>query len=206
MARSDEKHAKLTRTKRTQDPFLSGWIRIILHALPLLSFGLGIWFLAEALKFHDTASQTQGKVVELIRDARGDGISYTPVFEYQAHDGRIYLGETHISSSSYNYRIGERVQILYSLDDPSEVRVNPTFSLYGPGLIFAVVGGVFLLVLGFVRRKAAQAKNGLAEIARRETEARGTTKRKQQPTTDPSQYGHVHEPKPKREPTVRRMR
>ena len=192
--------------KGAHRPFLSGWVRALVTALPLLSLCLGVVLLIEALRFYDSASATEGKVIELIRDTSGDGISYTPVIEYHAHDGRIYLGETHTSSSGYNYRIGERVHILYSLDAPGEVRINTTFSLYGPGLILAAAGGLFLLILRFVRRRTVRPNSGFGEIDRRKAQAHRKTEQMEQPTTDPSQYGHIHEPKPRREPTVRRMR
>lgn len=200
--------------RRVRRSFFSGWVWFVVIAIPVLFLGLGAWMLMDAVNFRQIAWPGQGRVVELIRDTSGDGISYSPVIEYEGLDGQIYRGQTHISSSSYNYRIGERVEILYSFDDPGEVRINSFFSLYGLGLIFAAVGGFFLLVLSFVRRKMSAPIHGYSELARQEAEARARWEAEareqmgQEPeqTTDPSQHGHVHKPKPKQQPTVRRMR
>ena len=181
---------------RLRNP-LTGWSGLLIAALPIVVMALGLVFLLDAVSFRQTAFPTEGQVVELIRDTSGDGVSYAPVVEYRAMDGRTYRGQTHISSSSYNYRIGERVRILYAPEDTGEVRIDTFFSLYGIGAIFAAVGAVFLLILSIARRRIARG----AEI-RPGTPARSQPER----TTDPSRYGHIHKPKPKHEPTVRRMR
>ncbi len=177
-----------------------GWIGAIAGLIIIAFFGLGLWLLADAVQFVQTAHRGQGDVIELIADNSGDGLSYSPVVEYRGADGRLYQGITHISSSGYNYQIGERVEILFHPSDPGEVRINSVFSLYGPGLIFAGASAVMLLIL-WIAGRARRAK--LARVAMPNV---SSAKPEHRPETDLSKYGHVHEPKPPHEPTVRRMR
>ncbi|MDH3669055.1 MAG: DUF3592 domain-containing protein [Paracoccaceae bacterium] len=174
-----------------------GWIGAIVGLIILAFFGLGLWLLAEAIQFVQIAHRGQGDVIELIADSSGDGLSYSAVVEYRGADGRLYQGITHISSSGYNYRIGERVEILFHPSDPGEVRINSVFSLYGPGLIFAGASGLILLILWIVRARLR--KRVAVQAVPAKTPA-------QHHETDLSKYGHAHEPKPPHQPTVRRMR
>jgi hypothetical protein len=197
---------------------MSRWVWWLVIAFPLLFLMAGAGMVFEAIVFVSQAESTQGRVIQVERshDSEG-GVSYTPLILYESGEGLYYEGETHISSGNYDYDIGDRVEILYSYADPETVRINSFFSLYGIGLIFAAMGGLFVLVLMAVRRKMfgqreggsvlAQMEREAAEKWRRENATAGEATRKPGPvTTDTSRYGHVHKPKPKHEPTVRRMR
>jgi len=192
------------------------WIWWLIFGFPALFLVSGIGFVVEAVIFQSQAESARGEVIDVDASYDSDGgVSYTPLIRYRRRDGRSYEAETHISSSGYDYRIGERVDILYGSDHPGTVRIDSFFSLYGLGLIFAVIGGIFIAVLRLVRKRMfdrgdsvlEQSEAAAAEKWRRE--ARPTTgpqPASRPETTDLSQYGHVHKPKPKSRPTVRRMR
>ena len=96
------------------------------------------------------------------------------------------------------------------------MRIDAFFPLYGPGLIFAVIGALFIRVIMWVRGKVGhgavlgRVADAIAERMQEAARKHGPgTEPDRQPeprTTDPSKPGHVHEPKPKRAPTIRRMR
>jgi hypothetical protein len=197
------------------------WAWWIIFAIPTLFFLMGLGFLADAFIFVSDAQSTRGQVVEISRSYDDEGgVSYTPTIRYRRSDGRAFEAETHIASGNYDYDIGDRVDILYAFNDPEVVRIDSFFSLYGIGLIFTIIGGVFLHILTWVRRKTAGriVQTGMSAGAAKSLAAR---KRKKlhmreehdepepQPaptTTDPSKREHAHTPKPRQSPTVRRMR
>lgn len=197
------------------------WVWWIIAAFPTLFILIGLGFLADAVIFISDAQNTRGQVVEISRsyDDKG-GVSYTPTIRYRRSDGRIFEAETHIASGNYDYDIGEQVDILYAFDDPEVVRIDSIFSLYGIGLIFTIIGGVFLRILTWVRRKAANrmaqagapagVAKSLATRMRKELHMREEhdepEPRPAPTTTDPGKREHAHTPKPRQSPTVRRMR
>lgn len=209
---------------RRQDPATPGipgfprWVWWVVYALPLLFLLIGIGALVEAVLFSAGASRTVGLVVDVSVSRDSDGASYAPMIAYQSADGQTHTGVTHISSGNYDYARGDRVDILYDPADPEIVRIDSFFSLYGFGLIFALVGGAFLVMLRFVRRMmfrpgsplAQRFEQALAEAAARKSAREsgpGPAPQLAEPrSTDPAQYGHSHEPKPAQPETVRRMR
>lgn len=197
------------------------WVWWIISAVPVLFILFGLGFLADAIIFASDAQSARGRVVDISRSYNDEGgVSYRPTIRYRRSDGRTFEAETHIASGSYDYRIGERVDILYAFDEPEVVRIDSFFSLYGIGLIFAVTGGVFLRLLTWVRRKAgkrlapagvpAGAGKSLAARMRKELHRRqdqAQDERHAAPTdTDPGKREHAHAPKPRQTPTIRRMR
>jgi hypothetical protein len=204
-----------TSTRRRGGKGIPGWMWWIIIAVPGLFVFLGIGLLVDAVQFTSDAQSTRGEVVHIRtnHDSEG-GVSYTPTIEYRRDDGRLLEAETHISSSNYDYDIGAKVDILYSYEYSGEVRIDSVFSLYGPGLIFAAIGLLFIGITLFARSKTGGKAGGagLKPVAATERARRGPWSRTgaepdpEPETTDPSKPGHVHKPKPKRTPTIRRMR
>jgi len=187
------------------------WVWRLVLAFPLIFLMVGVGLVVEAIIFVSQAESALGKVVHVQRSYDNDGgASYTPLILYETGEGLYFEAETHISSGNYDYDIGNRVEILYSYSDPETVRINSFFSLYGIGLIFAAMGGIFVLVLIAVRRKMfgpRRTGSVLAQMEREAAEKWGRENAEPEPTTTKlSQYGHVHKPKSKHKPTVRRMR
>ena len=216
MSESRDLRTRIPRTRRRRGGGLPWWAWLLVFGIPGLFFVGGIWFVIDAAIFASDAESTRGEVIgiETSYDSEGS-VSYTPMFRYRQANGQLYEAGTHIASSEYDYGIGERVEILYARDDPGAVRINSFFSLYGAGLMFAGVGGLFISVLMFVRRSmlrhdarvSGQMERASPGKGQAGAAAHGELWHDPEPvTTDPSKYGHVHKPKPKRAPTVRRMR
>ena len=194
------------------------WVWWILTAFPVLFVLAGFGLLAEAINYTSQADSTRGEVVDVSRQYDSEGsASYLPTIRYRRDNGQLVEATTNRASRSYDYAIGQRVDILYSYGDPTEVRINSFFSLYGPGLIVIVVGALFIRILGWFRRKVSGGSVVLGLVAGALAERIQEAAREQRPgaepdlepeqeTTDVSERGHVHKPKPKREPAVRRMR
>ncbi|WP_306733966.1 DUF3592 domain-containing protein [Marimonas arenosa] len=141
----------------------------------LAGFGLlftviGVFMLYQATQFAAVAVTTTGTVVDIEIDRSFDSetgsesVTYRPTFEYSAVDGVKRNAKTVAASSSYDYPIGARVQILYNPDDPQTVRVSGFWSVYLLPIVFVAVG-VLLIGLGFIvvrfLRNAGDSDGGL---------------------------------------------
>lgn len=207
--------------------FVPKWMWWIVTAFPVIFLLVGAGILAESIIFSAGAVKTQGEVVQVSTSYGSEsGVSYTPTIRYRRDDGLFMKAETHISSSSYDYAIGERVDILYSYGNPTEVRINSFFSLYGPGLMFAAFGALFIGLIKWARGMVGRSTKRLLESAataervrnrlRAQMEAKGPKRGqkkvrggKSPPASSkpvPSTPVHTHKPKPKRTPAIRRMR
>ncbi len=71
---------------------------------------------------------------------------YRPTFEFTAADGKRY--ETVIGhwSTEYGYANGAQVEILYSRENPYEIRVAGFLSTWGMGLLLLAMGVVAVLM------------------------------------------------------------
>jgi len=72
--------------------------------------------------------------------------SYQPYFAYTDMNGEAQNGQTFSSSDHYNFAIGSVREIQYDTLDPSVVRMNDWFNLWGKSLIVLIVG---LGVIGY---------------------------------------------------------
>jgi Protein of unknown function (DUF3592) len=192
------------------------WVWWMIVAFPTLFILIGLGFLADSIVFVSDAQGTQGQVVDVRRSYSDDGgVSYTPTIRYRRSDGRIFEAETNMASSSYNYDIGERVEILYAFEEPEEVRIDTFFSLYGIGLIFIAMGGLFVTILSFARKRLLRRSGSVlrrleqaaAEKWTQEADNATQTAPEAEPATSrpPDEY-HPRKSGPNRTPTIRRMR
>jgi len=113
-------------------------------------------------RFIANAASAQGEVIELIevRDNDDGSISYKPVVTYEAANGRSIRFTASFSSKPAPYRVGERVEVLYAPQDPSDARIKGFSSLWlgpvilcGMGVVFAGIGGGMLLARRSGERK-----------------------------------------------------
>ncbi len=115
---------------------------IFLLAFGLLFAAVGGWFIWSSYDFSKYAVATTGSVIDLDinRSSDSNSVSYRPTVAFTDTDGIKRSGQTFLSSSSYNYNIGARVEILYDSRNPSKLRIQSWFSLWGFGLIFLLTG------------------------------------------------------------------
>lgn len=119
--------------------------------------------------FLERSVSAQGTVVELIRSRSSDSVSYYPVVEFTAANGRQVEFQSNSGSSPPSYNQGEQVSVLYEPSSPEAAKINGFFSLWGGALIIAGFGSVFGLIGGGImayvalksRSNALLQKNGV---------------------------------------------
>lgn len=85
-----------------------------------------------------------GTVIHVAVNSDDDGVTYKPTVKYTV-DGHEYEAKSWMSSSGYDFRIGEKIPILYEIDEPGNIRLNFFMEKWGFGGIFATVGGILFI-------------------------------------------------------------
>jgi Protein of unknown function (DUF3592) len=114
---------------------------------------VGLGFVVWTAVFLMRATETSGQIVSLIPASSTDdgSTNYAPVFAFTASDGHAYTITSMTASNPPEFRVGDRVQVLYSPYNPRHAHVKSPVQLWlAPmiciplGLFYALLGGVFL--------------------------------------------------------------
>ncbi len=119
--------------------------RWIIGALGGIFLLIGAGLLVSSYNFYNNALYATGTVVSVEVNNSSDGTTYRPTLRYLDYRGQKQRGTTFLSSSGYDFEVGEKMEILYDMRDPTSIRINNWLELWGLGAIFATVGGVVVL-------------------------------------------------------------
>jgi hypothetical protein len=86
-------------------------------------------------------------------------ITYAPVFEFAASDGRRYTVSSDVYGKESAVRYGARIQVLYWPSDPQSARIDAFAPLWTLPLVVGVVGAGFsvvpaIVLVAWMRRRA----------------------------------------------------
>ena len=109
-----------------------------------------------AYDFMNNALPVSGRVVSVEVISRDDSVSYKPTIRFVDWAGRKQSGQTFMSSSKYNFDVGEDVDILYDTRDPESLRMDTWFATWGFGLIFLGASVIPFIVAGIVGRASGR--------------------------------------------------
>lgn len=121
-------------------------VKIVFFALGLIFLAIGGVLTALAYDFMDNALPATGTVVSVDTDYSSDSVTYKPTIRYLDYLGSKQRGETFMSSSSYNFRVGSKVDIMYDLRDPASLRMNTWFATWGFGIVFMAASAIPFIV------------------------------------------------------------
>jgi len=141
-------------------------IAVYILAFMALTFSIvGGAFLNYSSNFVANAHEVSGTVIDVSVTNNEGTIIYKPTISYIDINGTKQTGQTFLSSSSYNFPRGTKINILYDPGDPSTVRMNSWFGLWGFPAIFLGVG-ILLAVIAIIvavslrKRKPDAAREG----------------------------------------------
>ena len=135
-----------------------------------------------AYDFMNNALPVSGRVVSVEVISRDDSVSYKPTIRFVDWAGRKQSGQTFISSSKYNFDVGEDVDILYDTRDPESLRMDTWFATWGFGLIFLGASVIPFIVAGIVGR--ASGRKAKAKPKRKHRRIRAVTQVENDQTED----------------------
>lgn len=120
---------------------------------------VAIFVTISSFQFLQTATKTQGTVIDLIKnvDTDSDGDSsttYSPVVSFTTSTGQKIEAKTSISSNPPSHEIGDSVSIYYSPKDPKTIIVDSFMDKYFLPIVFGVLGLILFSIGGFGLVKA----------------------------------------------------
>jgi hypothetical protein len=120
-----------------------------------LVIGLGCAVLAGALAtalhtwhFTRVAQRTRGAVIEMREQTDYDSgrISYAPTFRFQDASGTEHTIASSFFSSPPEFRVGDRVGVLYRADSPQSARIDSYWQVWGLPSLLGIIGSIELPV------------------------------------------------------------
>jgi hypothetical protein len=87
-----------------------------------------------------------GVIVGFREDRNRDEISYFPKIRFRTPAGREVTFESGAGSSHTSLQVGDTVEIRYRRDQPEIAEVASFAALWGPTLLFGMLGVIFLIV------------------------------------------------------------
>jgi hypothetical protein len=123
---------------------------------PLLACALVIFIRTELFLYR--SASTEGTVIRLVAD-RGQTVDYAPVFAFTTQDGRAMTIQSTAYMSPPEFRVGEKVPILYEKDRPERARIATHWQVHGSEDISALVG-LFFAGIGFGSLIYQRRRNG----------------------------------------------
>lgn len=128
----------------------------------LLCIGLGSALQRTALLY--SGLRADGTVIAK-RATGSSRVTYAPVFQFTAADGRSYIVNSDVSGRESAFDYGEHVRVLYRPDHPESARIDALASLWTFPFVFGVVGGAFSVIpaLALTRWKRRRSGEGAPE-------------------------------------------
>lgn len=187
---------------------------IVVRGFGLLFLGIGAFLTYLAYDFMDYALPATGSVVSIETSYSDDGATYQPTVRFVDYTGNKQRGVTFLSSSGYNFDIGEKLDIYYDTRDPTSIRLDSWFEIWGFGYIFMGVSLIPLIAASLISR--AGRKKMVTTTADRERDEHPKIRRKPREPSRDEDDGYVNLPTTETEeeherelnyrPTVRRGR
>ncbi|MCW5876694.1 MAG: DUF3592 domain-containing protein [Anaerolineales bacterium] len=148
--------------ERHRGPSLLGNLLLLaLFNLMVVAMAAGaLWFGWPSYTITSNGETTMARVIALSESTDGDGdcCVYSPVFEYTVN-GRRHTFESLNSSNPPAYRVGQEVEVIYNINNPSDAAVNSFSELWLVATMLcgaAIVLAVVLNGLAFVRMRSGR--------------------------------------------------
>ena len=126
--------------------------KLIFRIMGLIFLIIGAILTFLTYDFMNNALPASGRVTAVEVITGDDSVSYKPTIRYLDWQNRKQSGQTFISSSSYNFDIGARVNFLYDVRNPELLRMDTWIATWGLGLIFLAGSVIPILIAGVAGR------------------------------------------------------
>ncbi|MBL4806148.1 MAG: DUF3592 domain-containing protein [Rhodobacteraceae bacterium] len=132
-------------------------IIVLLVGLLFITSGASITYFSH--QFTRIAIATTGVItnVDVSRSSNGSGstsYTYMPTISFVDEQGIAQSARTPTSSHKYNLPIGTEMDIRYNPYDPSRIKLDKWFDLWGFGALFLAIGfGIFAYVVFAAQQK-----------------------------------------------------
>ena len=124
--------------------------KIVFRVMGLIFLVAGAILTFITYDFMNNALPAKGRVTSVEVITGDDSVSYKPTIRYLDWNDRKQSGQTFMSSSGYNFDIGESVDILYDIRTPEVLRMDTSFATWGFGLMFLGASVIPFIIAGVI--------------------------------------------------------
>jgi hypothetical protein len=98
--------------------------------------------------FTRTAQQTPGTVIEMRKriDRDSGSVTYAPTFRFNDAAGDEHTVASSFFSAPPEFRVGERVRVLYRADSPQSARIDSYWQVWGLPSLLGIISSIELPV------------------------------------------------------------
>ncbi|MDY7396369.1 DUF3592 domain-containing protein [Aureibaculum sp. 2210JD6-5] len=121
------------------------YLTFLVLALVLIYFAFK--FYSNTKNLTNSGIKTKAEVIDLIQISSNDGYTYKPVFEYTDGSNTKRTFQSEIGSSPAPYKVGEKVDIIYSKDGEDR-KIVSFWGLYRWTIILLSIASPFLIIGG----------------------------------------------------------
>ena len=115
----------------------------------IIGLAVGVIYRRRARRLLDVGRDAEGTIIDLRREAAGDGVGWFPVVEFDAHDGTRYAFTSEIGVVPLFRRKGQRLRVIYDPAMPMDAMIRsrlwmgiaPAVSIY-VSIAMITAGGV----------------------------------------------------------------
>ena len=135
--------------------------------ISVILFGWGIYSYMDKSANFVNYKKSEGTVIRMreVPPTDNSGETYAPVIKYKDASGKEYTYESKHSSDPPDYKVGEKVQLIYDPADPEEVYVDSfrekwvlTIVLFICGIVVFPIS-TWMIYTGFRRNKPSASSN-----------------------------------------------
>jgi Protein of unknown function (DUF3592) len=112
---------------------------------PLLITALVIFIRSEVFLYRSISAE--GTVIRLASN-HDETVHYAPVFAYTAQDGQTFAVQSNTYSAPPEFRVGQKVPVLYEKDHPEQARIATHEQVHSLEDVFGAIG-FFFTGIGF---------------------------------------------------------
>ena len=97
-------------------------------------------------RFTRVAQRASGTVIEMREDTDKDSgsVSYAPTFRFQDATGAEHTVASSFFSAPPEFRVGDRVGVLYRADSPTSARIDSYWQVWGLPSLSGILGSIYL--------------------------------------------------------------
>jgi hypothetical protein len=126
----------------------------IVAAVGPFLLALGAFSVVRTEMFIHSSIAVDGKIVDM-RQMRGRrGAIFAPVFRFNLQDGQVYVVGSNTGTNPPQFKIGDRVKVLYRPGHPEGARIDSFGQLFLFPLAAGIVGGSLTVLTVLIFRRA----------------------------------------------------
>ncbi|WP_460907016.1 DUF3592 domain-containing protein [Spirosoma areae] len=122
---------------------------VITFSIGVLSFLLSLYLFSESVTLIKTGNRTIAVVEQLQQESGRKGkFSYRPIFRFTTVTGKEIHYPYTIASSPPDWKIGEKVTVIYRTDNPENPMVLTYFGAFGWAVLSLAIAVTLLIISG----------------------------------------------------------